>query len=395
MNPNKKWKFIALLLGIALLCSTILFITNATTPSTGKYYLSVPTSTWSYMISQFDNGTYYAVNGSNWHIDFQSTNASQIINWACGNLTSGRTWLETIVFKGNFSLDSTVQFYNYTYFDWYAAKFTLADNSNCNMFQSAGPGIHNLKIAGGIIDGNRLNQATGSGIVLTLAGENVEIEDTFIDQVKQDGIYVDGQGSDGISLYNVKVKTCMDYGLHFYHVVDCAVYGGVFWGWDANCYIVWGVSCSFFGTYFGGQTTDTVSATGGANVLIDASRDIWFHGCVIDGGLAHRLRIQKIASGVGTTERISVIGGRIDCDAFDVNNAVPAVAVWNDTQYCLFEGIQFTYVSGNKATYAIEEADEANYNLVLGCRFLSTDYGTGILHLIGVNSTAVHCMGYP
>jgi parallel beta-helix repeat protein len=59
------------------------------TPPNGPYYLIVPSSTWSYEVSQFSNGSYYSVNGSDWSVSAPSSNASAVINNAIGNCTYG------------------------------------------------------------------------------------------------------------------------------------------------------------------------------------------------------------------------------------------------------------------------------------------------------------------
>jgi hypothetical protein len=108
MKREKAWKMLVILLSIALMGSIVLYQTKATTPSSGFYYLSVPSSTWSYEIGLFDNGTYYMQNGSNWHVDFQSTNASAVLNNALGNLTN--TGGEVFLKVANYTCDSTINF---------------------------------------------------------------------------------------------------------------------------------------------------------------------------------------------------------------------------------------------------------------------------------------------
>jgi len=68
---------------------------------------------YSYLIS-VSGSTYSMKNGATGQIDFSSTNASQVANFARGNLTSGRTWYENIVLKGNITLDSPILLDNWT-----------------------------------------------------------------------------------------------------------------------------------------------------------------------------------------------------------------------------------------------------------------------------------------
>jgi len=70
-------------------------------------------SSYSYLV--YTNGaSYFMRNGSTGRVDFSSANASQVINFASGNLTSERTWYEKILLKGNFTCDSPIQLGNWT-----------------------------------------------------------------------------------------------------------------------------------------------------------------------------------------------------------------------------------------------------------------------------------------
>jgi len=91
MNRPKPYSVAVVALSILLGFSLLFNAIQATVPSTGPYYLSVPTSTWTYQIGKFSNGSYYMVAYDDWHVDFQSTNATTVVNNALGNMTSGGT----------------------------------------------------------------------------------------------------------------------------------------------------------------------------------------------------------------------------------------------------------------------------------------------------------------
>jgi len=78
VKPSKT-SIAVLALSIALALSLLFNGIQATTPDTGPYYLWVPTSTWTYNVGQFANGTYYAVKGDNWHVDYTDTDASTVL----------------------------------------------------------------------------------------------------------------------------------------------------------------------------------------------------------------------------------------------------------------------------------------------------------------------------
>jgi len=99
------------------------------------------------------NGTVYATGTT-------PTEATNIINWALGNLTSGRIWKEKIVLKGDYTITSTIKIPSYTILE-IQGKIFLADNSNCKTIENSdiNDGNSNIEIIGGIIDGNGDNQS--------------------------------------------------------------------------------------------------------------------------------------------------------------------------------------------------------------------------------------------
>jgi len=61
------------------------------------------------------NGSYYeAVNGTTGEIDYSSTGSDAVLSYAVSNLTSGRTWIETVIIKGNFPVTSECTVPSYT-----------------------------------------------------------------------------------------------------------------------------------------------------------------------------------------------------------------------------------------------------------------------------------------
>lgn len=81
---------------------------RSTTPSGGPYHLQVPTSTWTYLIDQFSNGSYYMVNKTNWKVDYQSTNLTKVEEFALGNMTSGTLYLMQVQHNSSLTVSSSV-----------------------------------------------------------------------------------------------------------------------------------------------------------------------------------------------------------------------------------------------------------------------------------------------
>jgi len=127
------------------------------------------------------NGTVYATGTT-------PTEASNIINWALGNLTSGRTWQEKVVLKGNFAVKSTIIVPSYTFLDLYDAKLTLA--ADVDMFTVENDAWW-VTFAGGHLDGDKNNRAAGNGIVVP-GGDyhayRMRIQDMRIEKFKEDGL---------------------------------------------------------------------------------------------------------------------------------------------------------------------------------------------------------------
>ena len=60
------------------------------------------------------SGLYWSKNGSTGKIDFSGSDASTVISGSLNALTSGRTWMETVVLKGNFTIASKITVPSYT-----------------------------------------------------------------------------------------------------------------------------------------------------------------------------------------------------------------------------------------------------------------------------------------
>ena len=123
-----------------------------------------PTSEASYIV-ETDGTDTWMTNCSTGQRDATSTNASEIINWALGNLTSGRTWYEKVVLKGNFTIDSKIEIPDYTTFDFSQAKITRANSQDdvmlCN--EDTTNGGDYITIIGGWLDGNDANNKGNGG----------------------------------------------------------------------------------------------------------------------------------------------------------------------------------------------------------------------------------------
>ena len=158
---------------------------------------------YSYVIKS--DGTNYWGVSSEGEMVYESTNASYTINSALSGLTSARTWQETVLLTGNFTIDSSIVVYAYTYLQL-IGHVSLADNSNCDMIKNAHPESNDIcvTIEGGGWWGNKGQQTSGCGINWTHSvsiseptGARIQVtfRDLTIKECKEHGIFVDLYGA--------------------------------------------------------------------------------------------------------------------------------------------------------------------------------------------------------
>jgi len=144
----------------------------------------------SYIIRK--NGSYYeAINGSTGKIDYggannaggvSGTDAATVIQSALNALTSGRTWKERIVFKGEFITKNGgwISVPSYTILDCREARFKLPSGGlYSEIFRMSGG---NVEIWGGIFDGNKRERGIHDALINPASHDDVLIiGSTFTD----------------------------------------------------------------------------------------------------------------------------------------------------------------------------------------------------------------------
>jgi len=124
---------------------------------------------------------------------------------------------DRIVFQGEFIISKTIYIPSLVVLDFQQARLTLRSNANCDMFAAYDPfGGHNVYILGGIFDGNKDNNSTGSCFRLD-ACSRVTIINSYILNFADHGIFV----SDGNYLWHSKLIS-----LHIRNCNGCGVYIG-------------------------------------------------------------------------------------------------------------------------------------------------------------------------
>ena len=150
----------------------------------------------SYIIFK-DGSTVKALNGSTGSIDYSSTNASAVIQYAINHLTSGRTWMETIVLKGDFTVSSIITVYDNTVIN---IDGKMEASGSIDIFNINGS---NITIKGGILDVN-----SGKCAIKSIGDTNkILIEDVSILEYGERGIYfVDSYDNGEIVLNKIYVR---------------------------------------------------------------------------------------------------------------------------------------------------------------------------------------------
>jgi len=109
-----------------------------------------------YVVTTDEYGDYYC-DGLNDHVEIQA---------ALDALTAGRSYKETVLLRGSFSISNAIKIPSYTRLI-IDGKITLANTSNKNLIENYDlvNGNTEIEICGGILDGNGANQSNGTSKV--------------------------------------------------------------------------------------------------------------------------------------------------------------------------------------------------------------------------------------
>lgn len=144
------------------------------TTNTKPYWYDGANSRWlsadpveevNYIVYQ-EGVTTSAKNGTTGKIDFSGTDATIVIQNALNALTSGRTWKEKVVVKGNYSSLKQIQIPSYTILE-IQGKWTAQNDLNDNLIINSDTinGNTQIEIYGGHVDANKDNQTVGTSAI--------------------------------------------------------------------------------------------------------------------------------------------------------------------------------------------------------------------------------------
>ena len=184
-------------------------IETSVTLSVSGVIQQTPTETYTYIIS-VSGSNYQMTNGTTGHIDYQSTNATQVINAAIGNLTQGGG---SILFSsGTYNLNGSITGTN-------KDDITLAFENGATLFVANGmnaPAIllnnaNNWLIQNPTINGNAINQAVGGGSrahgVEIDSSNNSRVDGAYIYNVRLFGFYT-LTNVVNVGIANSKITNC-------------------------------------------------------------------------------------------------------------------------------------------------------------------------------------------
>jgi len=309
----------------------------------------------SYIIFQ-ESGTIYAQNGLTGDIDYSGTDAVTVIQSAIDALTSGRTWRERVVLKGDFTLyKQSGQTYcikvpTYTILDLTQARLYLADSQDCDIIYLEGAADSSPKehseIWGGLIEGNKDNQASGHGIVIYKGSASI-IKDTVINNVKQDGLRYTGENWDEWSglhrAHNVRIYNCGRYGIYCNYHNDNLFDKCVVQNSGSHNVYLFGIHRLFYvhSIYAGGSSFYLPEGCDGTRLVeCDADTPESGQDNIYIGG-----------------DRNAIIGGYVHGHGSSDDGIVLASTASKNQ-------IQNVHISGGN--YAVREESGADYNIVTG-----------------------------
>jgi len=263
MKTQKLARIIIILIASSVLVGVLIgkVVFSAYIQDATQGYITQPLQEASYIIGEYNSTYYYARNhtgygtSANKGYEMLGDNASQIINWALGNLTTSRTWQEKVLLKGNFSTDSTILPSEYTIIEL-IGNVTLASGANCDLLRNKNYGVGDdyITITGGFWDGNKAGQTYGNGFNFSHT-DHLYLRYVDVDNVKNTSLYL--ASSNGCWISDSRFVGADEHSIHWYIVAD---------SWIERCSAGNSIKCGFLyqwgsgihmnDMYFGGACTE-------------------------------------------------------------------------------------------------------------------------------------------
>jgi len=211
---------------------------NGLSRTLGDYPYAPPPAPYSYLVFE-KAGMVYARNGKTGELEFSDEDAAKVIQSALGALTSGRTWKEKVVSKGDFEISDTIKLPSYTILE-IQGRLRAKDALNKPILQNSDieAGNRDVVVIGGELDGNKTTQTAEPVRVIHFQRvTNGRIHGVHISNAKDRAIEVDfgsgvivsncyiedtgvASGDHGIMIWSPTAET----GIYRGHLVkDCVI----------------------------------------------------------------------------------------------------------------------------------------------------------------------------
>jgi hypothetical protein len=306
------------------------------------------------MIVTNESGTYKCYTGLTGAVVSSSATAATVIQYAIDNLTSGRTWKERVVIKGNITLTTSINLASYLILQL-DGKIKLSNNAHCPIVENSA-NVTQVEICGGDWDGNLTNDAFGGSECrgITIYGDSaaskcsyVHIHDLTIHDIAYDNIAC-------MYCNNVVIRNC-----HIYNAGDFAQ-GASYWGhglgmyYSTNCILdhCHIEDCASGGCYFYCEDDATVQT-------------------VNNNQITNNLVERTYTSGISFARR-----GAEDVAGYDMHEGNTVIDCGIDTYH---PGINLGYDDVTKALHCIVDANivycNGAYTTVNGIS-IAADYST-------------------
>jgi len=357
-------------------------------------YITPPVGDYSYLIDT--NGTYtIAKNGTTGEIEFGSTSFSSVSNWANGNLTSGRNWYETIVYKGNFTVDYDTPMYIYNWTEWrcYQAQFHKQSVPTSTTPIVKGEYVEKIRIWGGYFEGGSDRGNTGddvnqkgididnNAVDMPSYSYTVELFDVTVDATYGTSFYIQLSSADAMVIVRCQSKRTTRRGYDLCGG-DSKIVDSNANTYYENLYLNGGRFA--VSNFYAGGTCSSASPTDSAIYLNGSKRckfvnvdlDYTFsNGIIVNGGKDHQFVNVRLVTKNNTDLNNTYSGFKF---INSVDNTIDAcsVVLWDDA------GTWFL-------KYGVEETGTSDFNMISDCNF--RDVGTAGIITVGANTKVSHC----
>jgi len=344
-------------------------------------YENKGTITPKYIVSSYGDGNYNTT----------GTSDEAEINQALSDLTSGRTWQEKILLKGNFNISDIIIVPAYTFLEL-DGKVTLANSRNCDMvrnenWQSAGDDY--ITIQGGTWNQNKDNQ-TGGG-VFAIEGINgdetqyLKLRDVYLRSSYDEAVHINQAIK--CQFHKIHISVCDSHGFYFQNVSDS-------WMGDLKASTVegvgymqrYGAANNLYVMYLGGASSDAGTGAYDAQMYLENTRYNKYVNVRINYTGVHGLRVNGGVSNMSEGNQftnIEITNQRGTANTWD------AILLEDFVSENQFHNVYVDKMTGNNFRYGWNESGvNSDYNKLLGA--LLFDCQTNPTQVQGANSEAAH-----